>query len=118
MGLDLRNNPGFGPEKVRPTITFFPDRISPTGDEASDVLVSLNPAVEPDAKSVLAQRSVVHPVAGTGATHVAAHIESMQGARNTWYCGSYLREPFLHEQALTSGQEVAEQLLRRSALAA
>ncbi len=104
--------------RVRPTITFFPSRIMPTGDDATDVLVSLNPTVEPRANSVLAQRWVVHPMAGAAATRAATRIESMQGERNTWHCGSYLREPFLHEQALASGQDVAARLLGRAAIAA
>ena len=51
-------------------------------------------------------------IAGIGAaSKLAAEVDASQGAENTWYCGSYLREPFVHEPALASGLDVVERII-------
>lgn len=97
--------------EVRPTITFYPKLLARLPDDVPDVFVTMNPFVEPEPASVISNRFFVHPVA-TGQTHqLASRIAELQGQRNTWYAGSYLIEPFVHEQALESGQRTADALL-------
>lgn len=97
---------------VRPTITFFPNRILGLPTSIPDVFVTMNPATEPDPARVVTQRFFVHPVANARTRRLTARIDRLQGRRNTWFCGSYLREPFLHEQAHATGEDVAHRLIR------
>jgi CRP-like cAMP-binding protein len=39
----------------------------------------------------------------------------IQGQRATWFCGGYLHEPFVHEQALRSGLEIGNRLVSKLA---
>src|SRR6185436_2299705 len=99
----------------RPTITFHPNRLAGLPPECPDVFVSLNPFREPAADTVLLQRFFVHPAAGEGTERAAERVGRIQGERDTWYCGSYLRSPWVHEEALSSGLAVAERLRARCA---
>jgi predicted NAD/FAD-binding protein len=100
-----------GVPEIRPTITFYPNMLARLPEHVPDVFVTMNPFIEPARETVIANRFFVHPVA-TGHTHeLAQPVRDVQGARNTWYAGSYLIEPFVHEQALESGQTTADALL-------
>lgn len=99
--------------EVRPTITFYPNLMTSLPEQVPDVFVSMNPHVEPDEMSLISNRFFEHPVV-TGKTHEATErLSRIQGERGTWFAGSYLAEPFVHEQALVTGQEVAKRLLER-----
>jgi hypothetical protein len=50
-----------------------------------------------------------HPLFDAGAIAAQREIWSLQGARATWFCGSYFGHGF-HEDALQAGLAVAEQL--------
>jgi len=97
--------------KVRPTITFFPNRILGLPADVPDVFVTMNPAIEPATEHIIAQRFFEHPVASPATEVAARRIDALQGERGTWFCGSYLAEPFLHEQAHGSGEDIATRLL-------
>ncbi len=98
---------------VRPTITFHPNLMNAIPDTVPDVFVSMNPHIEPDPSTLICNRFFEHPIA-TGRTHItAARLSAIQGQRRTWFAGSYLLEPIVHEQAMTTGQDVAERLLER-----
>lgn len=100
-----------GDPEVRPTITFYPNLMTGLPSKVPDVFVSMNPHIEPDEEALISNRFFEHPVA-TGKTHLAtARIDLLQGQRGTWFAGSYLREPFVHEQALATGQDVADRLI-------
>jgi hypothetical protein len=101
---------GDAPE-VRPTITFYPNLLTGLPEAVPDVFVSMNPHIEPDERALISNRFFEHPVA-TGRTHLAtARLSRIQGERNTWFAGSYLLEPFCHEQALATGQDIAARLI-------
>lgn len=101
---------GDAPE-VRPTITFWPNLLASLPDGVPDVFVSMNPHIEPDERALISNRFFEHPVA-TGKTHlVTARLAKIQGVRNTWFCGSYMHEPFVHECALAAGQDAALRLI-------
>ncbi|MCA9709704.1 MAG: NAD(P)-binding protein [Myxococcales bacterium] len=102
---------GGGPE-VKPTITFYPNLMGRLPERVPDVFVTMNPHLEPDPEVVVSNRFFEHPVANGKTTQAVARLERIQGERGTWFSGSYLQEPFLHEQALVSGQDIAERLLR------
>lgn len=98
--------------RVKPTITFFPNRLAGLPAEAPDVFVTMNPHREPAADKVFAERFFLHPVATVTQATAAAELDAMQGHRRTWYAGGYLRSPFVHESAWVSGVRAAERLIR------
>lgn len=104
--------PGRNEEVPRPTITFYPKHMQHLAASAPDVFVTMNPHRTVASEHVLLRRFFVHPVASAKTLSTANEIEMMQGQRQTWFCGAYLLEPWVHEPALVSGLRVAEQLLR------
>lgn len=99
--------------RVRPTITFFANRLAGLPQDVPEVFVTMNPHLEPRPECILAQRFFLHPVAGAANDAAAAQMEQIQGRNRTWYAGSYLVKPFVHESALMSGILAAERAVRR-----
>lgn len=95
----------------RPTITFHPNVMARLPADVPPVFVSMNPDIEPDPALVLEERYFVHPIAGL-TQKLAVRVDPLQGQQRTWFCGSYLLEPWVHEPALLTGQRVAERLLQ------
>lgn len=95
-----------------PTLTIWPRRLAPAGDgPARELFVAVNPVVDPDPARVLFARPFIHPIADGATAARAARVQALQGTRRVWVCGSYLEEPFLHENALAAGQRTADQVL-------
>ncbi|MFO0636599.1 MAG: FAD-dependent oxidoreductase [Nannocystaceae bacterium] len=101
-----------GARAAAPTLTFYPKRLRGLPDDAPDVFVTMNPHRPIDPCRVIAERMFDHPLACSAARGLAAQIDRLQGRGNLWACGSHLREPFLHEQALASGEDVADRLVQ------
>ena len=96
--------------EIRPTITFFPNLLASLGQEVPDTFVTMNPYCEPDPEKVISSQFFIHP-AVDGITDMACErLDAIQGRRATWFCGSYLREPFVHEQAMRSGFDIGNRL--------
>jgi len=72
-------------------------------------LVSLNPPEEPAPGTVIASERYEHPLFDVAAGLAQRRLWSLQGARNTWFCGAYFGSGF-HEDGLQSGLAVAEAL--------
>jgi predicted NAD/FAD-binding protein len=68
----------------------------------------------PQAESVLYETEYEHPLFDAAAIRAQERLWSLQGARNTWFCGAHFGAGF-HEDGLQAGLAVAEQLggLRR-----
>lgn len=96
---------------IRPTITFYPKKLA--GLELDDVFVTVNPFREPDPALVIDSRFMLHPAAAPTTEMSTARVAQLQGIRGTWFCGGYLRRPWVHEPALASGAELAERMLHR-----
>ncbi|MFU8777041.1 MAG: NAD(P)/FAD-dependent oxidoreductase [Roseovarius sp.] len=62
------------------------------------------------------QVTLRHPVYDLEAVAAQSRVRAGNGRRNTWFCGAWMRHGF-HEDGLSSGLEVAETLLARSAQA-
>lgn len=69
------------------------------------VLVTLNPVREPRPDSVHAAFEYAHPVFDAAAIAAQAELPTLQGQRQTWFCGAWTRYGF-HEDGLLSGQNV------------
>lgn len=106
------------PGDRRRPMTYYLNRLWGLGPEVPDVFTTLNPDPEPEEERVLDERGLAHPKAGEAARQTARLAAQLQGRRRTWFCGSYLRAPFLDEQALTSGFDVADRILAGSGTAA
>ncbi|KPF44464.1 NAD(P)/FAD-dependent oxidoreductase [Rhizobium sp. AAP43] len=73
------------------------------------VFVTLNPCRPVDPAKVFGTFQYEHPLFDTGAIMAQKKLWSLQGQRNTWFCGAYFGSGF-HEDGLQSGLAVAEAL--------
>ncbi len=76
---------------------------------APDLFVSLDPKAPIPDDAIIKSELYEHPLFDAGAISAQREIWSLQGVRQTWFCGSYFGHGF-HEDALQSGLAVAEQL--------
>ena len=77
-------------------------------------LVSLNPPEEPAPGTVIASERYEHPLFDVAAGLAQRRLWSLQGARNTWFCGAYFGSGF-HEDGLQSGPRRGRGAGRRAA---
>ena len=96
---------------VAPTRTLYVNRLQDLPASVPDVFVTMNPFRDPDADKIITDQFMVHPVIGGVADEAVQKLDAMQGKRRTWFCGGYLRPPFVHEQAYRSGVEIADRLV-------
>ena len=71
------------------------------------VVVSLNPAREPAARSVHAEYQYAHPVFDRAAIAAQARVAGLQGQAGVWFAGAWTRYGF-HEDGLRSGLAAAQ----------
>jgi predicted NAD/FAD-binding protein len=89
-------------------VTYWMNRLQGLTD-APPLFVTLNPAVEPAAGTVLREEIYQHPQFDAGAMRAQTDLWSLQGRRRTWFCGAWFGAGF-HEDGLQSGLAAAEQL--------
>ena len=95
-------------DHVPPQVSYWLNRLQGLGTR-EDVFITLNPARAPDPSKTLAAFTYDHPMFDSAALAVQPELWSLQGTRNTWFCGSYFGFGF-HEDALQSGLAVGEAL--------
>ena len=78
------------------------------------VLVSLNPVSEIGRNHIMGEFDYTHPVFDLAAIRAQQGLVPLQGQQNTYYCGAWTGYGF-HEDGLSSGLEVARQLLLEAA---
>ncbi len=88
-------------------VTYWMNRLQ--NIPGGDLFVTLNPPVEPRRESVVTSTVYEHPIFDARAVHAQREIWSLQGLRNTWFCGAHFGAGF-HEDGLQAGLAVAEQL--------
>lgn len=76
---------------------------------SENIFVTLNPSQEIRADRIDRVLEYDHPVFTAAAFRAQEEMQTVQGYRRTWYCGSYLGYGF-HEDGLASGLAVAEEL--------
>lgn len=89
------------------SVTYWLNRLQNLA--GPDVFVSLNPVEAPAPDKVFERILYDHPIFDAAACAAQERIRTLQGVRNTWYCGSYLGYGF-HEDGLESGFAVADSL--------
>lgn len=90
------------------SVTYWMNRLQGIAED-KPLFVTLNPAIEPDPAKVHARIDYDHPMFDGAAARAQRHLWSLQGVRNSWFCGAYFGAGF-HEDGLQSGLAVAEQL--------
>jgi predicted NAD/FAD-binding protein len=75
----------------------------------SNYFVTLNPSHPPKSSQVHDYHVFHHPVFDHAAIEAQPEIQKIQGIRNTYYCGAYLRNGF-HEDGIWSALQVAKHL--------
>lgn len=73
------------------------------------LFLTLNPQTMPRDETILYEAEYEHPLFDAAALRAQACLWSLQGVRNTWFCGAYFGAGF-HEDGLQAGLAVAEQL--------
>ena len=76
-------------------------------------LVTLNRPSAYDEKQVIARMVYHHPTYTVGSMATQASLPTLNGVRNTWFCGSYFGYGF-HEDAVRSSYQAATQLQKLS----
>lgn len=92
----------------RPCVTYWMNRLQNIPPSAP-LFVTLNPDRQIDEVKVYDTFEYDHPLFDDGALKAQKELWSLQGNRNTWFCGAYYGYGF-HEDGLQSGLAVAEAL--------
>lgn len=89
-------------------VSYWMNKLQPLGCK-ENIFLTLNPRAEPRRDTILYETDYDHPLFDVAAIRAQEALWSLQGARNTWFCGAYFGAGF-HEDGLQAGLAVAEQL--------
>ena len=95
----------------KPTLTIYPRKLLNQIGLSENLLISINPSQEPKPETVLSNHYFNYPIPNEHGESLAFKVQDIQGTKRTWYCGSYLHDPFLHEQGFISGIKAATEIL-------
>lgn len=93
----------------RLSVTYWMNNLQPLGPDAGDIFVTLNPVRRPAPGAVIAEFDYAHPMFDAAAMQAQRELWSLQGRRQTWFCGSYFGYGF-HEDGLQAGLAAAEDI--------
>jgi predicted NAD/FAD-binding protein len=96
------------PARSNVSVTYWMNRLQNLRTE-TPLLVSVNPDRSPEAATVHRHFTFEHPMYDAAAIRAQRDLHTIQGVRDTYYCGSYCGYGF-HEDALAAGLDVAEQM--------
>jgi predicted NAD/FAD-binding protein len=95
-------------ETDRLSVTYWMNRLQGLPG-TTPLFVTLNPVRKPAADTVYLTETYTHPIFNPQALAAQQQLWSLQGVRNTWFCGAYFGSGF-HEDGLQAGLAVAEDL--------
>ncbi len=90
------------------SVTYWMNRLQNLPD-STPLFVSVNPGRAPMPATAHSRFSFEHPMYDAAAIRAQRDLHRIQGVRDTYFCGSYCGYGF-HEDALSAGLDVAEQL--------
>jgi predicted NAD/FAD-binding protein len=93
------------PEGRSVSVHYLINRLQPL-PFTQPVILSLNPHQEPKQETILGEYAYDHPMFIAGSDAAQTRLPSIQGHRNTWFCGAWTRYGF-HEDGLASAIAVA-----------
>jgi predicted NAD/FAD-binding protein len=100
---------GAGDAGTRPvSVSYWLNALQPLPFRSA-VIETLNPFREPRPQTVLGRFSYSHPMFDDSAVAAQRALPTIQGRRNTWFCGAWTAYGF-HEDGLRSGLAVANGL--------
>jgi len=91
-------------------VTYWMNRLQGI-PESDPLFVTLNPAREIPQQLIYDEAIFEHPVFDRAALHAQERIAALQGQRNTWFAGAWLRHGF-HEDGFASAVRIARSLNR------
>lgn len=94
------------------SVNYLINRLQPLPKtlENTQIIVSLNPLIDPDPKLVHQEILYSHPVFDMRAAQAQKALPLIQGNSSIWYCGAWTGFGF-HEDGLRSGELVAMDLM-------
>ena len=96
-----------GHEDSRPvSVSYYMNRLQNLQSQ-QDYIVTLNTTRGINPSTIINQTSLTHPLYCFESLATQDPLRSMNGKRNTWYCGSYFGYGF-HEDAVQAATEVAQ----------
>jgi uncharacterized protein len=99
-----------GQESGNVCLHYLINKLQPIPFE-QPVIVSLNPSRSIARKNIMGEFTYAHPVFDAQATAAQQLLPSLQGVRDTYFCGAWTGYGF-HEDGLKSGLAVARALLQ------
>ncbi|WP_226780195.1 NAD(P)/FAD-dependent oxidoreductase [Oceaniglobus trochenteri] len=97
--------PKGGAQSDRIDLSYWMNSLQPIPRD-DPMFVTLNSTRPIDPAKIYDEAEFRHPVYDLAALEGQAAVRRMNGARNTWFCGAWMRNGF-HEDGLSSGLEVA-----------
>jgi predicted NAD/FAD-binding protein len=91
-----------------PSVTYWMNRLQNLTSD-TPLFVTLNPLRPPARGTLRHEEAYDHPMFDRAALVAQQDLWSLQGQRNTWFCGAYFGAGF-HEDGLQAGLAVAEAL--------
>ena len=92
----------------RACVTYWMNRLQKIGS-TKPLFMTLNPPRPPRNGMLLHTERYDHPIFDAAALAAQRRLWSLQGRRNTWFCGAHFGSGF-HEDGLQAGLAVAERL--------
>ena len=98
--------------KQHVSVNYLINRLQPLPEKLQNtqIIVSLNPSIEPDSELIHQEIHYSHPVFDMSAIQAQKELPLIQGTSSIWYCGAWTGFGF-HEDGLRSGELVAEALI-------
>lgn len=90
------------------SLSYWMNNLQPLAT-TQPLIVTLNPAKEPDPASVYDDHWFEHPLFDEAAIRAQSEIPAIQGKDRLWFCGAYQRYGF-HEDGLGSAVAVAQMM--------
>jgi len=90
-------------------VSYWMNSLQPFIPADDLLLVTLNPQDPIREEMIYDQTSFMHPVYDHASWAAQEALRGMQGQRNTWFCGAYMKNGF-HEDGYSSGLDVARAL--------
>ncbi len=95
------------------SLTYWMNSLQPI-PESDPMFVTLNPRRPIREELIYDQATFHHPVYDLAALQGQAEIRALNGTRNTWFCGAWMRNGF-HEDGFASAVDVVSAIGRRDA---
>ena len=102
-----------GPKPDRIALTYWMNSLQPIPQD-DPLFVTLNPTAPIRQELIHDQTTFRNPVFDHAALAAQDTIRAMNGTRNTWFCGAWMKNGF-HEDGFASAVDVAQSIAARTA---